>query len=524
MSDRTRPDGAAVLDAVSAFVARFVVMPSTHALHAVVLWCAHAHALAAAEATPYLSVQSPEKRSGKTRLLEVLELLVPRPLRTAGASESALFRSLAEDPPPTLLFDEVDAIFSPRAKAETESLRGLLNAGHRRGATVLRTVMEGRSGRVERFPVFAPKVLAGIGEPPDTITDRAVVLRMRRKAPGERAERFRYRRVEPEAAALAGRLAEWCASVEDEAAGAEPPMPPALDDRAEDGWEPLVALADLAGGPWPGRAREAAVALSAGRLDAEDGTLGVRLLADVRAVFKAVASDRLPSEDLAAALVAMAEAPWGDLYGKPLDARALARLLRPYDVRPKVIRQPDGGTPRGYLREQFEDAWSRYCPTPGDVLGAQHRHVALAEPQHRNIQSPSGVAGVPTAEGYGQEPVYGADVAVLRSGSRNMGATAPANAPDGRHEELVAQLLAGLREGSVSTHDSPAPGFAAEWQEALRRHAEASGNGALTPGGRCAECGVRQSRTHPGEPLCRCAAAPVLFDADPPARVRRGES
>ncbi len=361
--------GARVLDEVAEFVRRYVLLPSDAALVAVVLWIAHTLCLEAAEATPYLSVESPEKRSGKTRLLEVLELVVPRSLRASAASESALFRSIAEEPPPTLLFDELDALFR-RPRAETEAVRGLLNAGHRRGAHTLRSIVKGKSIEVERFPVFCAKVLAGIGEPPDTISDRSIVIRMRRRAKGERVERFRYKRAVIEGHQLRERLAEWaalgCGNLE-----SEPDVPVALDDRAADGWEPLLAIADAAGDTWPARARRAAVALSADRNDEDADSLGVRLLADVRSVFD---GERMTTRALTAALVALEAAPWPDLRGKPLSQHVLSRMLSHYDVRSRSIKLADGTTAKGYLRHQFEDAWRRYCDGPTDDQNGADPH------------------------------------------------------------------------------------------------------------------------------------------------------
>src|SRR4029077_18577129 len=114
---------------------RFVVLSDAQA-DAVTLWAAHTHVSDAFGCTPYLAISSPEKRSGKTRLLEVLELLVHEPLPTANISDAALFRAISELGP-TLLLDEVDAIFGPKAR-DREDLRGMLNAGYRRGAVARR--------------------------------------------------------------------------------------------------------------------------------------------------------------------------------------------------------------------------------------------------------------------------------------------------------------------------------------------------------------------------------------------------
>jgi hypothetical protein len=143
---------------------------------------------------------------------------------------------------------------------------------------------------------------------------------------------------------------------------ARPDLPAELDDRAQDAAEPLLAIADLAGGDWPDRARRAIVELHGGR-EIDDESSGVRLLSDIQAVFEDRDTDRLASSTLLEALHGLDEAPWADWYGKPLSARALARMLKPYGVHSRTVRLDDDSTPKGYLREQFETPWSRYLPT-----------------------------------------------------------------------------------------------------------------------------------------------------------------
>lgn len=392
--DTARPpndDGARLLDELASFVRRYVVL-TAHQVVAVALWVLHAHAADAAESTPYLAVTSAERRSGKSRLLELVELLVPRPLLSANVSPAALFRTIAAETP-TLLLDEADATFSRNAGERAEELRGLLNAGHRRGAVVIRMVGPGASLKAERFPVFCPKALAGIGELPDTIADRSISIRMKRKSPGEEVTRYRRREVEPASSGLRARLAAWCERRLDGLAEARPMLPDALDDRAADGWEPLLAIADAAGGDWPGDARRAALVLSAGRDDAEADSLGVRLLADVRAVLDERSADRIASAELASALAAMEEAPWGDLYGKALDARGLARRLRPFEVRPRKVRVGEE-TVQGYRREDFADAWARYCAAFGK--DAEEPAAPSPAPYPRPATGTSGTTASPS--------------------------------------------------------------------------------------------------------------------------------
>ncbi|HET9256859.1 MAG TPA: DUF3631 domain-containing protein [Pseudonocardiaceae bacterium] len=251
--------GAGLLDEVAAFLARFVAFPSPAALTAAVLWVAHAHAIDAAESTPRIAFLSPEPGSGKTRALEVCELLVPHPMHAVNATPAALFRAVKDlASRPTILFDEIDTVFGPKAK-ENEEIRGLFNAGHRRGAVAYRCVGEGTRQKVEPFPAYAAVALAGLGDLPDTLMSRAVVIRMRRRAPGEHVEPFRHRIHAAEGHELREALAEWTASVATELETAWPAMPPGITDRPADVWEPLLAIADAAGGSWPDRARRACV-------------------------------------------------------------------------------------------------------------------------------------------------------------------------------------------------------------------------------------------------------------------------
>ena len=250
-------DGAAALDDVRAFIGRFCALPTEHAYTAATLWAAHAHVLDAFDSTPRLAFLSPEPGSGKTRALEILTLLVPWPMHAVNATPAALFRSVADKATRrTILFDEIDTIFGPKAK-EHEELRGLLNAGHRRSGVAYRCVGEGTKQTVVEFPAFAAVALAGLGKLPDTILTRSIVIRMRRRAPDEHIEPYRARIHEPEGWKLRGMLADWTATVAERLTGYWPEMPPGVTDRPADVWEPLLAVADAAGGPWPGRARDA---------------------------------------------------------------------------------------------------------------------------------------------------------------------------------------------------------------------------------------------------------------------------
>ncbi len=324
-------DLAVMLSDISDFVSRFVVMSSEQA-DAVALWVAHTHSFDAAEATPYLAITSAEKRSGKTLLLELLELLVAKPWLTGRTSAAALARYIEKEQP-TLLLDESDAALGgDREYAET--LRGVLNTGYRRRGRT--TLCIGPNHEVTHLSTFSPKAIAGIGELPGTVADRSIPIRLTRKGAMESVERFRRRRVEPLARGLVEPLEELLQCHVETIAQIEPQLPDELDDRAQDVWEPLLAIAQAAGAPWPARASAAALELCAAekRLDTET-SLGTTLLRDIRDVFARNDADRLKTSELLWALASIDEAPWGNWYGRQIHAQQLAKLLKPFGIRPR---------------------------------------------------------------------------------------------------------------------------------------------------------------------------------------------
>ncbi len=351
------PDGAELLDQTVAFIRRFVVLSSAQA-DVMALCILHSHAVAAADTTPYLHLTSVEKQSGKTRALEVCQLLVFRPWYTGRTTAAALVRKVDAEHP-TLLLDETDAAF--RATEEyVQALRGTLNLGHRRGGKV--TVCVGQGGEIatQNFDVFGPKAIAGIGKLPDTVADRSIPIELQRKSSAEKVERFRRRVVEPEVDQLREQLHKWAETNIRSLRELWPELPEQLTVRQQDCVEPLFAIADIAGGNWPRRARVALLELLTGTA-AEDDSVGVRLLADVQAVFMAKRVDKLPSAELIDALAQFEGARWAEFqHGGKITPNRLAQLLSPYQIYPRDIRLAGDRTPKGYLRDDFQDAWSRY--------------------------------------------------------------------------------------------------------------------------------------------------------------------
>ncbi|WP_207931131.1 DUF3631 domain-containing protein [Streptomyces sp. 8K308] len=361
-------DGAALLNEVEAFHRRFNVFPLEAAYVAVTLWDAHAHLLDCFDSTPRIAFLSPEPGSGKSRALEIVETLVPNRMVAAQASASAMFRAVgASDTRPTILFDEVDTVFGPKA-GENEQLRGFLNAGHRRGVGMWRCVGDGANQTVQEFPSFCAVAMAGLGSLPDTILTRSVIIRMRRRAPNETVESYRQRTHQKQGNALRDRLAAWAEQVRERVEGAWPEMPEGVTDRPADVWEPLLAVADAAGGDWPERARAACVELILAAKQDDTASIGIRLLTDLRDhVFQG--ADRLPTVVILDRLLALDDAPWDDIEGKPMTSRMLSRMLREYvtaDNKPIAARniKSGGSVLKGYYASDLNDAWTRYCPPP----------------------------------------------------------------------------------------------------------------------------------------------------------------
>ncbi|MFO1185764.1 MAG: DUF3631 domain-containing protein [Bauldia sp.] len=357
----TNREGSVILDAVHAFLGRFIAYPSDAAHVAHTLWIAHTHAMDAWYTTPRIAFLSPEPASGKSRALEVSALLVPGAVHAVNTSPAYLFRKVGAGQT-TLLYDEIDTVFGPRAK-EHEDIRALLNAGHHKSGVAGRCTVKGKSVVPEEIPAYCALAMAGLGDLPDTLMSRSIVVRMRRRAPGERVDPFRDRDEAPAAELLATRLAAWAATRLGTLGEARPVLPPEIADRNADIWEPLLAIADAAGGEWPKVARVAAVALVA---DARGRppSLGIRLLTDLKHVFGE--ADFQPTDFLLQELIKIPESPWGDIKGKPLDARGLAVRLRSYEIKP-VSKRIEAAFFRGYLRADLKDSWERYLAPPPDT-------------------------------------------------------------------------------------------------------------------------------------------------------------
>jgi len=362
-------DGADVLDQVSCTISRYIVLPEG-AADVIALWCAHTHVFNSFICSPRLNISSPDKGCGKTTLRDVAALFVSRAVPTENLTGAVLFR-LVDAHAPTILADEYDGWLD-----NNEELRSLLNAGHRRGGRVLRC--EGENNQVRSFAAYSPAALCGIGTLPSTLHDRSITIRLERAKESELPHRFDSRRTECQREQeLTRKLVRWCEDNSDQFERAEPVLPQGMFNRLADNWRPLFAVAQVASGDWPERSRAAAEIL----LKQSEGDEGhpVKTLAAIKQLFQSgTDADRLPTKDILQGLVEIEEGPWADWWERDLKsenskgpAARLSKLLKPFSIRARVIRMPDGTTLRGYLRQDFEEAWKRYSP-PNALSGCNN--------------------------------------------------------------------------------------------------------------------------------------------------------
>jgi hypothetical protein len=355
-----RKEADAVFAEIEKFLKRFVRYPSDDACVAHLLWIVHTWFMDCWYNTPRLAFLSPEPASGKSRALEVTESLVPRPCLSVSSTPAYLFRKVSDKAGlPTILYDEIDIVFGPQAKGN-EEIRGFLNAGHRRGSTAGRCKTVGDTITTEELPAYCAVAMAGLlHDLPDTIMSRTVVVRMQKRAGAERVQQWRERESRPQAQRLGARIAEWSQTALSFIG--DPEIPDGVEDRAADLWEPLLAVAGLAGEFWTARAEQAARAFVAVGKD-ETSSTGVQLLRDLREIFGEAES--LHTNEILEKLVEIPESKWPHFHhdGRSLGPRDLSKLLKNYCVSSLDIRR---GTmvKKGYKADELADAWGRYVPT-----------------------------------------------------------------------------------------------------------------------------------------------------------------
>jgi hypothetical protein len=335
-----------VLDEAYAAIKQYIDI-TDEAAFACALWSAWTHVFDQFDVAPLLVLKSPVKRCGKTSLLTVLSKFVTRPIPTSNISPAALYR-VVEEQRPTLLIDEADTWLPNNREA-----RGIINCGHTRDTAF---IIRNQHSRPQRFSSWCPKLIAGIGNLPGTIEDRAIIIPLDRKPRDVQVDRL-TRKAKRKLEVIGRKFARWAAdhagALDSDAEPAD--IPPCLNDRAVDNWWPLFILADHAGGHWPRRAREAAAKLS-GEEDLDEEDVGIRLLAAIREILPSLpATDFIPTSDLLKALHVSDEWSSFGKGGRPISAPAMAKILRSFNIKPVKTAWN-----RGYCRESLEQAFRKY--------------------------------------------------------------------------------------------------------------------------------------------------------------------
>ncbi len=394
-------DGAELLDEIKATIQQYIICEPETCV-AASLWIVFTWIVDHVEVAPLAVITAPEKRCGKSQFLNLIGRLSRRPLVASNISPAATFRVI-EAHSPTLLIDEADTFFK-----ENEQLRGIINSGHTRQlAYVIRTVGDDHEPR--QFSTWGAKAISGIGHLAETIMDRAVILELRRKLPGETVQRLRHA-VAYDFDRLASRLARFSEDAGPTIGQARPNLPESLNDRAQDNWEPLLAIADHACGEWPDIARHAALKISG--TEQEATSLSAELLADIREVFENKKLIRLTTAELLEALVGNDEAPWATYNrGKPMTPRQLGNRLREYGISSKDLKISYANVKKGFNLEQFEDAFKRYLTPSLDA--AENTATALPFDVDSASMRVRAVAGKSTGSASGNHEATSDPVPVL---------------------------------------------------------------------------------------------------------------
>jgi hypothetical protein len=359
-------NGADLLDEIASKIRTFVHLSPEQAV-ALALWCVATYLGEKSYFAPRLGITSPVKRCGKTTLLELVRALSSRAVSANSITAAAVAR-VVEAHSPTLIIDEADCFLQ-----HNDDLRGILNAGHRRDAQVIKCVGDDNEARV--FKVFCWAAIAAIGALPATITDRSINIRMERLKSGERHQRLTRKAIE-ECREICAKIRRFVEDNIDALTDANPELPGGLNDRAQDNWCTMMAVANAAGGNWPARAATAALHLSIDK-DNQSDVDDVAILRDIRFIFEGSGEDRLSSENICRQLAANEEGPWREWSaGKPITPTQLARQLRPFGITPQTIRTGKE-TIKGYKSETFADIFERYIPSTEPEKDAK--------PSHRNI-------------------------------------------------------------------------------------------------------------------------------------------
>ncbi|MCX6732300.1 MAG: DUF3631 domain-containing protein, partial [Candidatus Roizmanbacteria bacterium] len=293
---------ADLFNEVAKTIQSFVVLNDDQAL-AMSLWIAMTWLIDVLKVAPLAIINAPEKACGKSQLLDITGFLSNKALPSSNITTAGLFR-ITEMYGPTLLIDEVDTFMR-----DNNDLKGLINAGHtRNSAFVIRIV--GENNEPKRFNVYGAKALAGISlekHLPDSTMSRAIVFNMRRKLPSESVQRLRHAK-DDLFETLKAKLARFAVDYAGAVKASRPELPAELGDRAQDNWEPLLAIAGCAGAEYLLSATDSALKLSVTSDTAV--SIGTELLECIHFVFENKAVKKISSADLIDELVCCEDQPW----------------------------------------------------------------------------------------------------------------------------------------------------------------------------------------------------------------------
>lgn len=343
-------NGSELLDEIKATISQYIIADE-QTIIASTLWVTFTWFIDVVNYAPIANITAPEKRCGKSKLLGVLKRLSYKALSTSNISAPALFR-LIELYKPTLLIDEVDSFL-----ALHDDMRGIINASFtRESAFVIRCT--GEDLEPTPFNVWGAKALCGIGKIADTLQDRSIILRLRRKYLGEKIQDV-DRSNKEHWATLRAKLARFAQDNQHKVLLSNPAPIQQLNDRANDCWLPLLQIAAIAGGHWFTTAIRTAITINGAEEEPE--SVRVELLRDIQTIFTTKKVERLFSHDLVTALNEDNEANWVTWNkGRGITARNLAKILKEFNITSNTIRIGINNPAKGYTKEQFSDAFTRY--------------------------------------------------------------------------------------------------------------------------------------------------------------------
>jgi putative DNA primase/helicase len=352
-------DTRALLSELETQFRRYIIVHREPVAVVITLWICFAWCHEVATYSPILVIQGADTATAKTTASKVVALLTPRAHVIAEPRGATLYR-LVDHYHPTLIVDDADKLLPRRP-----DLAHIMNVCWTRGVKIPRV---DAGGNVHHYDPFCPKLLNGIDLTAhlDKATQtRCITAELLPKLAGEKVANFRHAIRDERFLMLRRKLMRWAADNMSVLANADPTMPEALDDRQQMNWEVMLAIADLAGGDWPAKARAAAIKLARER---DEPSQGKRLLAAFRSLFHEHGS-LLTSQQVEQLLTADADSEWADFKGHPINKWEIASLLKPYGAAPAVIHPRGRPADRGYDVRQFETAFRHYLPPESPSCG-----------------------------------------------------------------------------------------------------------------------------------------------------------